>query len=162
MGDALVGVPSSGIHSNGLTLARRIIDMSSYTYHDFCPYDPRKTLGDDLLTPTRIYMEIMDVIRECDVHGLAHITGSGLLKLRRITRYGFNVSAPLEPQPIFRVLQEKGGVDAIEMYRTFNMGMGFLIVLPRSHANRAAEITGGSIVGGVVESGIKVKGLEIG
>ena len=63
------------------------------------------------------------------MHGLAHITGSGLLKLRRITDLGFEITDPLEPQPIFRFLQEQGNVDEAEMYRTFNMGMGFVVVV---------------------------------
>ncbi|MCL7476034.1 MAG: phosphoribosylformylglycinamidine cyclo-ligase [ANME-2 cluster archaeon] len=155
-GDVLVGVPSSGIHSNGYTLVRKIMERSSYGYHDPFPYHPDTTIGDVMLIPTRIYIELLDVIRECDVHGLAHITGSGVLKLRRITNLGFNIHSPLEPQPIFRFLQEEGNVDDLEMYKTFNMGMGFLIVLPKKDAPRAAGITGGRIVGEIVDSGIRV------
>lgn len=160
-GDVLVGVPSSGLHSNGYTLARRIIERSAYDYHDPAPYNPETTIGDELLIPTRIYIEILDAIEQCDVHGLAHITGSGLLKLRRITGLGFDIHSPLEPQPIFGLLQELGGVEDLEMYRTFNMGMGFLIVLPESDARLVAEITGGRVVGKIVDSGIKVGELEI-
>ncbi|MBE0524985.1 MAG: phosphoribosylformylglycinamidine cyclo-ligase [Methanosarcinales archaeon] len=160
-GDILVGVPGSGVHSNGYTLARKIIEQSSYNYHDKFPYNPKTTIGDELLIPTRIYIEILDVIKVCNVHGLAHITGSGLLKLSRITDLGFDIHSPLEPQSIFRFLQEEGNVDDLEMYKTFNMGMGFLIVLPEQDAQRAAEITGGSIVGEIVDSKIKVGELRI-
>jgi len=125
VGDVLVGVPSDGLHSNGYTLARRIIEQSMYTYHDQMP-DSNKTIGEELLTPTRIYFEILELVKKCDVHGLAHITGSGLLKLHRITGFGFEINDPLEPQPIFGFLQKLGDVDDIEMYRTFNMGMGFV------------------------------------
>ena len=118
-----------------------------------------KTIGDELLAPTRIYIEILDVLKACEVHGLAHITGSGLLKLRRVTKLGFDFYDPLEPQEIFKFLQKEGGVEDLEMYRTFNMGMGFLIILPEEDAAKAAEITGGKIVGKIVESGIKVKDL---
>jgi phosphoribosylformylglycinamidine cyclo-ligase len=160
-GDFLVGVPSSGVHSNGYTLARKIIEQSSYDYHDPFPYNPKTTIGDELLIPTRIYIEILDVIKECDVHGLAHITGSGLLKLQRITDMGFDIHTPLEPQSIFKFLQEQGNVDDLEMYKTFNMGMGFLIVLPEQDAQRATEITGGRIVGKIIGSGICVGELKI-
>ena len=161
VGDVIVGIPSSGIHSNGYTLVRKIIEESGYSYHDPCPYDSSKTIGDELLTPTRIYIEILDVLKACEVHGLAHITGSGLLKLRRVTKLGFNFYDPLEPQEIFKFLQKEGGVEDLEMYRTFNMGMGFLIILPEKDAAKAVEITGGKIVGKIVESGIRVKDLVI-
>jgi len=160
-GDVLVGVPSSGIHSNGYTLVRKIIERSTLNYHDPFPLNPETTIGDELLIPTRIYIEILDVIKECEVHGLAHITGSGLLKLRRITDLGFDIHSPLKPQPIFRFLQELGEVDELEMYKTFNMGMGFLIVLPEQDAQRAAKISGGRIVGKIISSGIRVRELEI-
>ena len=156
VGDALVGVPSSGLHSNGYTLARRIIAESKYTYFDAMPGGD-KSIGEELLTPTRIYPEIVELVAKCDVHGLAHITGSGLLKLRRISNLGFEISEPLVPQPVFRFLQEQGGVDDEEMYRTFNMGMGFLIALDESEAKEACRIMGpGSrIVGSIVKEGLK-------
>lgn len=161
VGDVIVGVPSTGVHSNGYTLVRKIIEESKYSYHDPCPYDNSKMIGDELLTPTRIYIEILDVLKACEVHGLAHITGSGLLKLRRVTKLGFDFYDPLEPQDIFKFLQKEGGVEDLEMYRTFNMGMGFLVILPEKDAAKAAEITGGKIVGKIVESGIRVKDLVI-
>lgn len=159
-GDVLVGVPSSGLHSNGYTLARRIIAESKYTYFDTMPGGD-KSIGEELLTPTRIYPEIVELVKECDVHGLAHITGSGLLKLRRISDLGFEINDPLEPQPVFRFLQEQGGVDEAEMYRTFNMGMGFLIALDESEAKEACRITGpGSrVVGSIVKEGLKAGSL---
>ncbi|KGK99125.1 phosphoribosylaminoimidazole synthetase [Methanococcoides methylutens] len=161
LGDVLVGIPSSGVHSNGYTLVRNIVDQSKHSYHDNFPYNSETTIGDELLIPTRIYMEVLDVIKECDVHGLAHITGSGLLKLKRVTDLGFDFTDPIEPNDIFKFLQEEGNVDDLEMYRTFNMGMGFLIVLPEADAKKAAEMTGGKIVGKIVESGIRVGDLEI-
>jgi len=159
-GDVLVGVPSSGLHSNGYTLARRIIAESKYTYFDTMPGGD-KSIGEELLTPTRIYPEIVELVKECDVHGLAHITGSGLLKLRRISDLGFEITDPLEPQPVFRFLQELGGVDEAEMYRTFNMGMGFLIALDESEAKEACRIMGpGSrVVGSIVKEGLKAGSL---
>ena len=159
-GDALVGVPSSGLHSNGYTLARRIIAESKYTYFDAIPGGD-KSIGEELLTPTRIYPEIVELVKKCDVHGLAHITGSGLLKLRRISGLGFEITDPLEPQPVFRFLQEQGNVDDEEMYRTFNMGMGFLIALDESEAKEACRIMGPGtrIVGSIVKEGLKAGSL---
>jgi len=160
-GDVLVGVPSSGLHSNGYTLARRIIAESKYTYFDQMP-GSKNSIGEELLTPTRIYPEIVELVRECDVHGLAHITGSGLLKLRRISSLGFEITDPLEPQPIFRFLQELGNVDDAEMYRTFNMGVGFVVVVAEEEVDRACRIMGpGSrVIGTIVKEGIKAGSLN--
>jgi len=161
VGDFLVGLSSSGLHSNGYTLARRIIEDSDYTYHDPMPGGSGRTIGEVLLEPTRIYIEILDLLERVDMHGLAHITGSGLLKLHRLTEYGFNITDPIEPQPIFRFLQDLGCVENDEMYRTFNMGMGFLVVLSEDDSSEALGLEGGQIVGEVVKSGISVGGIEI-
>jgi len=161
IGDAIVGIPSDGVHSNGYSLVRRIIKDSGYSYSDPYPYNKDTTIGDELLIPTRIYMEILDAAKEFDIHGLAHITGSGLMKLHRITKLGFDISDPLEPHPIFRFLQKEGDVEDLEMYKTFNMGMGFVVILPKKFARVAAGIMGGKIVGEIVEEGIIVAGLEI-
>jgi phosphoribosylformylglycinamidine cyclo-ligase len=160
-GDVLVGVPSSGLHSNGYTLARRIIAESKYTYFDQMP-GGKNTIGEELLTPTRIYPEIVELVKECDVHGLAHITGSGLLKLRRISSLGFEITDPLEPQPIFRFLQEQGNVDEGEMYRTFNMGMGFVVVVAEDEAANACRIMGPGtkVIGSIVKEGIKAGNMN--
>ncbi len=161
VGDAIIGLRSSGVHSNGYSLVRRIIKDAGYSYWNPFPYNTDTTLGDELLTPTKIYMELMDAASRFDIHGLAHITGSGLLKLHRITEYGFNITDPLEPQPIFRFLQEEGNVEDVEMYKTFNMGMGFAVVLPESEAKEASQMLDGKIVGNIVEKGIWVKNIEI-
>jgi phosphoribosylformylglycinamidine cyclo-ligase len=162
VGDVLVGVPSDGLHSNGYTLARRIIADSKYIYSDPMP-NSNKTIGEELLTPTRIYFEIVELVKKCDVHGLAHITGSGLLKLHRITSLGFEITDPLEPQPIFRFMQELGSVDDAEMFKTFNMGMGFVVVVPEADAKLACQIMGpGSrVIGSIVERGLKRGRLKL-
>jgi phosphoribosylformylglycinamidine cyclo-ligase len=161
VGDAIVGIPSDGVHSNGYSLVRRIIKDSGYSYGDPFPYNEDTTIGDELLIPTRIYMEILDAAKEFDIHGLAHITGSGLMKLGRVTKLGFDISDPLEPHPIFRFLQEEGDVEDLEMFKTFNMGMGFAVMLPKNVASEAARMIGGKIIGEIVEEGINVDGLEI-
>ncbi len=83
------------------------------------------------------------------------------MKLHRITKYGFDITDPLEPQPIFRFLQEEGAVEDVEMYKTFNMGMGFVVVLPESEAREASKMLGGKVVGEIVDEGIFVEGMEI-
>ena len=160
IGDLLLGLPSSGIHSNGLTLARKVIESSTYSYEDPFPPNPQKNIGEELLTPTRIYIEVLDLIKKCEVHGLAHITGSGLLKLRRFPK-GFRLDNPLEPNDIFKFLQKEGNISDLEMYRTFNMGMGFLVILSEKDGKKALKITDGKIVGEIVEKGIAVRDIVI-
>ncbi len=159
-GDMIVGLPSSGLHSNGFSLARKIVAESDYTYFDRMPYSKR-TIGEELLEPTRIYMEALEVIQKADVHGMAHITGSGLLKLHRISGFGFEIDDPIEPQPIFRFLQEEGGVAEDEMYRTFNMGMGWVFVLPEDDVDAVLDMTDGKLVGEITESGLRLGDMEL-
>ena len=159
-GDMIVGLPSSGLHSNGFSLARKIVEESNYTYFDQMPYSKR-TIGEELLEPTRIYMEALEVIQKADVHGMAHITGSGLLKLHRISGFGFEIDDPIEPQPIFRFLQEEGGVAEDEMYRTFNMGMGWVFVLPEDDVDAVLGMTDGKLVGEITESGLRLGDMEL-
>ncbi|HVP24551.1 MAG TPA: phosphoribosylformylglycinamidine cyclo-ligase [Methanomicrobiales archaeon] len=159
-GDCIVGVPSSGIHSNGLTLARRVVEKAG-------GYDERlpdgTTLGRALLTPTKIYREALDACRNAGVHGMCHVTGSGFLNFPRLTKYGFGFTDPLPIPPVFTWLQEKGQIDPVEMYRTFNMGMGFAYILPEDDAGKIRRLIPGSrVVGEIVkEAGITVKGLTI-
>ncbi|MGB2728491.1 MAG: phosphoribosylformylglycinamidine cyclo-ligase [Halobacteriota archaeon] len=159
VGDLVLGMRSSGIHSNGLTLARKVIEEAGFSYNEPFVYNPERSIGEELLTPTRIYTEVLELLNRCEVHGLAHITGSGFLKLRRITDLGFDIYAPMEPNDIFKFVQEKGNVTDEEMYKTFNMGMGFAVVIPKSEEREAIRITGGNIVGEVVE---KEKGIKVG
>ena len=156
IGDVIVAIESSGIHSNGLTLARKVVEKSGLSYED--EFDD-KTIGEELLTPTRIYIEVLDIVKNYDVHGLAHITGGGMLNLKRLKNVRFVIDKPLKPQKIFNFIQELGNVDEDEMYRTFNMGMGFMIILPKDEAKK---INIGKIVGYVDEGrGVYVKGLRI-
>lgn len=131
-GDAIIGLSSSGIHSNGYTLARRVVDEAEFSYTDEFPSGlyPRMTIGEVMLTPTRIYVkEILELFKKIDVHGLAHITGSGLWNIPRLKeKVKYEIDDPLEPQPIFTFLQEYGNIDDYEMYQIFNMGMGFTVI----------------------------------
>lgn len=163
VGDLVVGIKSSGIHSNGLTLARKVVEDAGLDYKDPFPLNPTRSIGEELLIPTRIYTEVLELLERCEVHGLSHITGSGFLKLGRITDLGFDISDPFEPNEIFTFLQEKGNITDEEMYKTFNMGMGFAVVIPKSEEHEAIRITGGKIVGDVVEKegGIKVGDVRV-
>ncbi|MEA2074391.1 MAG: phosphoribosylformylglycinamidine cyclo-ligase [Euryarchaeota archaeon] len=158
-GDLVLGMKSSGIHSNGLTLARKVVEDSGLKYTDPFPLNCTRSIGEELLTPTRIYTEVLELLKRCEVHGLAHITGSGFLKLGRITDLGFDIYNPLAPNEIFTFLQEMGNITDEEMYKTFNMGMGFAVVIPESEEHEALRITQGKIVGEVVA---KEKGITVG
>jgi phosphoribosylformylglycinamidine cyclo-ligase len=159
-GDVVVGVRSSGIHSNGLTLARKAMERAGLSFKDPLPYDKNRTIGEELLTPTRIYVDLLPIIREFDVHGLVHITGGGFRKLMRVTGYGYKIYAPLEPHPIFKFIQEIGEIEDEEMYRTFNMGMGFAIILSEDDAKEVEKRVDGRIIGVVEGEGIEINGIK--
>jgi phosphoribosylformylglycinamidine cyclo-ligase len=145
-GDAIIGLASTGIHSNGYSLARRCFEAAGHGYTDPWPWNDKpyagKRVGDVLLEPTRIYVqEILALLRSgIPVHGLSHITGSGLRKLRRINQgVRYQITDPLPIPPVFKRIQELGHVDDHEMYKTFNMGMGFAVVVPKAAAKKAVE-----------------------
>lgn len=144
IGDKIIGVKSSGIHSNGMTLARKILfDELKLSVNDYVAELDAK-IGEELLKPTLIYVEpVLQIIESgIEVHGFAHITGGAFSKLNRFMKYAeVHFSLKLsEPPPIFKFLQEKGGIPTEEMYRTFNMGIGFCIVLPQRSLKDAISI----------------------
>ncbi|WP_456370237.1 phosphoribosylformylglycinamidine cyclo-ligase [Geoglobus sp.] len=147
-GDVIFAIPSSGIHSNGLTLARKLVEENGLSYFD--KFENR-TIGEELLVPTRIYSEVLGVAREHDIHGMAHITGGGLLNLKRLKKVKFVIDSPLKPQKIFTFLQELGNIETDEMYRTFNMGMGFMLICGESTAEELRKELEGDVVGHVEE-----------
>jgi phosphoribosylformylglycinamidine cyclo-ligase len=135
-GDAVVGIPSSGIHSNGLSLARSVLT-------DLDEELGGTTVGDMLLEPTVIYVKAIRELMESrvDVRGLAHITGDGFLNLLRLDAHaGYSVDSPLPVPPVFTHIAERGGVEDAELYEVFNMGCGFCVVVPRDDARDAVEL----------------------
>jgi phosphoribosylformylglycinamidine cyclo-ligase len=141
--DVLIGVTSSGIHSNGLSLARKVL-LAKFDL-DETPSGLERSIGAELIEPTRIYVKpVREVIGETEVHGLAHITGGGaFLKLQRVlgqAKHGAELDDLPEPPRIFRLIKRWGRVTDSEMYRTFNMGVGLVIVAPESQANRIIRI----------------------
>jgi phosphoribosylformylglycinamidine cyclo-ligase len=143
-GDAVIGLPASGIHSNGYTLARRaLLQDTGWSLDDRPPQLAGDSVADVLLEPTVIYVRAaLDLLRsEIDVRALAHITGGGVTNLLRFPGdAGWDIDAPLEPQPVFAAIAEAASVGVEEMYDVFNMGCGFVAVVPDADADAAVEI----------------------
>lgn len=136
-GDVILGVESSGLHSNGYTLARKVL-LSKYSVDDNAEHLVQ-TVGEELLVPTRIYVKpVMELFKKkITVQGLANITGGSFTKLPRLNK---NVRYSLDglpaPAGIFRQIQADGNIETTEMYRTFNMGIGFCVIAPKASAEQ--------------------------
>ena len=195
-GDLIIGLPSTGVHSNGFSLVRRVLEDSGIPltstlseilgtdawkggnrfsasraeFESWAGDNPELIVGEILLEPTAIYVRsIMEMLSGCprgSIHGMAHITGGGLRNLPRMNEgWGYRIREPLDVSPVFKMLQVLGSVADLEMYQTFNMGMGFSIVVEAEHAEKAIEIlrpAGGRIVGIVTEGrGVGIDGISI-
>ena len=142
-GDALIALGSSGPHSNGYSLIRKVIDVAGVN-----PATEQlvgKALGDQLLAPTKIYVKsVLELIEKVDVHAIAHLTGGGFWEnIPRVLPD--NTKAVIDEkswewQPVFKWLQEKGNIDSYEMYRTFNCGVGMVIALPQADVEKALNV----------------------
>ena len=143
VGDALIALGSSGPHSNGYSLIRKVIDVAGVNPAE-AQLDGR-SLADHLLAPTKIYVKsILQLIKHVDVHAIAHLTGGGFWEniprvLPKNTKAVIDESS-WEWQPVFKWLQEKGNIETYEMYRTFNCGVGMVIALPQSQVETALAI----------------------
>ena len=154
VGDVIIGLKSSGMHSNGMTLARKILESNEVDLDD--KFDRLgKTIGMELLTPTHIYVrDVLNVLDKIKVSGMVDVTGGGLKNFVRLKKnVQFAITDPMEPQPIFEILGEMGAVEPLEMYKTFNMGMGYAIILPEENVGMALSLLGekAKVVGEVVE-----------
>ena len=155
-GDVLIGVPSSGVHSNGFSLVRKIAATAGLGWNDAAPFAPSMTLGEALLTPTRLYVKAaLAAIATGGVKGLAHITGGGITdNLPRCLPDGLAAQVDLSrvtPLPVFQWLARTGGVAEAEMLRAFNCGLGMIAVTDEAHADAViAAFGGGARIGKLV------------
>ncbi len=158
----IIGVPSTGIHANGLTLARRVLAESALTVLDPVGGSGR-SWGEELLEPTAIYVRpVLRALRRATVHGMAHITGGGVRNLIRLkANVEFRISDPLEPPSIFRALAQLGGIESSEMYQTFNMGMGFALVAAEEDAKDVIRSLRPDVKARVVGSVVRGKGVTV-
>lgn len=166
-GDVLVGIASSGIHSNGYSLVRKVFDITKEgldTYEESLGM----TLGEALLTPTKIYVKpVLELIKQVDVKGLSHVTGGGFIEnIPRMMPEGTKINikeGTWEILPIFRLIEEKGNVERMSMYNTFNMGIGMVAAVKAEDAEKAVKILGDMgekayIIGNVTKGeGIEIK-----
>ena len=187
-GDQLIGLPSSGIHSNGYSLVRSVLEKSGADLRAAAPFEVEEsrierftdgavTLGEVLLNPTRIYVDpVYDLIASArvaegpcsatDLRGIAHITGGGLSNLLRLHgSLGYHISDPLPSHPEFDWIAREGGVDAREMARTFNLGMGMVLVVSSNSADSVLEwltekLPGCAVVGEVRDHGRRVTHVD--
>lgn len=135
-GDVLLGIASSGLHSNGFSLVRKMISLSGLGYSSPCPWDATQTLGQSLLEPTRIYVkQVLPIAQKGLIKAMSHITGGGFIEnIPRILPKGLGcyVDASTWQLPqVFRYLMREGRVAPLEMARTFNMGIGLVVIVGR-------------------------------
>lgn len=141
-GDVLLGIASSGLHSNGFSLVRKIISRSGLAYSSPCPWDATQTLGQNLLEPTRIYIkQVLPVAHKGLIKAMSHITGGGFIEnIPRVLPEGLGcyVDASTWQLPeVFRYLMKEGGVAPLEMARTFNMGIGLVVIVGKDDSEGA-------------------------
>ncbi len=143
-GDVIIAIPSSGVHSNGFSLVRRVLlkdEKNAFTHSD----ELGMTIGESLLTPTKIYVKpILSLLEKVDVKGISHITGGGFYEnIPRTIPEGFGASieeAKVKIPPIFSLIQKEGDIPKRDMFNTFNMGVGMCVVVSAEDADKAVEI----------------------
>ena len=145
-GDVLIGLGSTGVHSNGFSLVRKVFDIENADLTSPVEELGGKSLGETLLTPTRIYVKAVKALLKAgvDIHAISHITGGGFYEnVPRMMTEGLTAQIKLDsfPRlPIFDLIEKKGGIPTRDMYTTFNMGIGMILALPAQQAAQALEI----------------------
>ena len=149
-GDAIIGLASSGVHSNGYSLVRKVVEKSGVAWYEPAPFAPEQSLGEVILSPTRIYVRAcLAAIRKTrKVKGLAHITGGGFPdNIPRVLPKGLGARIDLgavQVLPVFKWLASEGGIARDEMLRTFNCGVGMIVIVAPKHATAVAQAFGQS------------------
>ncbi len=160
-GDHLVGFPSGGIHAGGIDLALETL-TSDYNLSDPLPGEPSRTIGDALVEPSRLYAYLREPLHEETVHAAVAFGQDGWRDLEQLGEYRYVISDSFQPQPVFETIRETGDFHLETMYKTFNMGTGFVIAAPESAAKSVVSKTDGRIIGAVEQgSGIAVRGIEL-
>ncbi len=171
-GDILLGLPSSGLHSNGFSLVRKIISLSNLNYSSPSPWSPEITLGRALLEPTKIYVkQVLPAAQAGLIKAMSHITGGGFIEnIPRVLPKGLgcyvDVSAWQLP-PVFRFLMKQGGVEPLEMARTFNNGIGLVLVVDPAEVDETVRALSGAgeypvyKIGEITsQGGVEMRGFE--
>lgn len=168
VGDVLVGLPSSGCHSNGFSLIRKILFKDHQLKLDEYMPELGKTLGEEILTPTKIYVKaIKHLFGKVDLHGMSHVTGGGFYEnLPRMLHDGEGIEIDVNAfpkKPIFELLQKLGNIDKEEMYNVFNMGIGFVCAVDADDAEKLQQLLSeigeeSYVIGKITDSGeVKLK-----
>lgn len=145
LGDVVIGLASTGLHSNGFSLARKVVEKSGVSYQSPAPFSPSMSLGEAMLVPTRLYVKsCLEAIRSGGVHALAHITGGGLTEnIPRILPKGMavNLDATKWQVPdVFKWMAQVGGMPSEEMYRTFNSGVGMVCIVSSDRVDQLVDV----------------------
>ncbi|MBR3696968.1 MAG: phosphoribosylformylglycinamidine cyclo-ligase [Clostridia bacterium] len=144
IGDKVIGIASSGVHSNGFSLVRKVFDVNSENLREYRE-ELGETLGESLIRPTKIYIKpVLDVIDSVDVKGISHITGGGFYEnMPRMLRDGVSLKIDVNSytrKPIFDLIQKTGNIPTHDMYNTFNMGIGMAIIVPEKDTKKTIDI----------------------